>query len=167
MMHINRRPHRIGRIGPVLKLAIRILVAALSTASAAQAQSGQPQELPVVRLSAGMYNINAMLATTPQQRQIGLMFRKEMKPNDGMLFVFEREGQQCFWMRNTLIPLAVAFVDETGHIVNTAEMQPLSDESHCSAQPVRFVLEMNTGWFSKRNLKAGDRISGPPFDKQR
>jgi len=166
MMHVNRRAPASVRPRPLLAAIVTSAIA-LMTARPLQAQSaGEPQVLPTTRLAAGMYNINAMMATTPEQRSIGLMHRREMAANDGMLFVFEREGVQCFWMRNTLIPLAVAFIDDGGHIVNLDEMKPLSDESHCSSRPVRYVLEMNTGWFTKRGLKSGDRVSGPPFAKR-
>jgi uncharacterized membrane protein (UPF0127 family) len=111
----------------------------------------------------GIHNINAELASTPQQREIGLMFRTRMPANDGMLFVFEQPGQQCFWMRNTLIPLSVAFIGDDGSVVNIDDMKPQTLDSHCSAKPVRFVLEMNEGWFAKRGIKAGSRLRGGPF----
>jgi len=132
---------------------------------AAHAQNdGQPQlTLPRVTLSAGMHRIDAQVAATPVQRQIGLMHRREMPLHEGMLFVFEQPATQCFWMRNTLIPLTAAFVADDGRIVNLADMQPLSEASHCSTEPVRYVLEMNQGWFAKRRIGAGFRLAGPPF----
>jgi uncharacterized membrane protein (UPF0127 family) len=127
---------------------------------------GMPQlQLPKVSLSAGMHLIQAQLAQDFEQRQIGLMWRKEMPQNEGMLFVFEQAAVQCFWMRNTLIPLSTAFVADDGTIVNLAEMKPLSEESHCSKKPVRYVLEMNQGWFAKRNIQAGFKLTGPGFSK--
>lgn len=130
----------------------------------AQAQDASPQmNLRRTDLTAGMYRIDTQLAATPQQREIGLMFRKEMPQQEGMLFVFEQAGVQCFWMRNTLLPLTAAFVADDGTIVNLADMKPQSDESHCSAKPVRFVLEMNQGWFAKRGIKAGAKLGGTPF----
>ncbi|HET7528489.1 MAG TPA: DUF192 domain-containing protein [Burkholderiaceae bacterium] len=126
---------------------------------------GQPQDLPTTTLHVGMHNIRAQLATTPQQRQIGLMFRQNMPSLEGMLFVFEEAATQCFWMRNTLIPLTAAFIADDGTVVNMADMQPQSDQSHCSAKPVRYVLEMNQGWFAKRGVKPGTRISGDVFAK--
>lgn len=132
---------------------------------AALAQTeGQPQlTLPRVALSAGMHRIDAQVAATPVQRQIGLMHRREMPVHEGMLFVFEQPATQCFWMRNTLIPLTAAFVADDGRIVNLADMQPLSEVSHCSSEPVRYVLEMNQGWFAKRRIAAGFRLAGSPF----
>ena len=137
-------------------------IAMLCLAALASAQDG-PQKLALVRLNAGIHNINAELASTPQQREIGLMFRSAMPANDGMLFVFEQPGQQCFWMRNTLIPLSVAFIGDDGSVVNIDDMKPQTLDSHCSAKPVRFVLEMNEGWFAKRGIKAGSRLRGGPF----
>lgn len=137
-----------------------LLLASIGTAWSQQA----PQlNLPRVTLSAGMHLIHAQVAADDQQRAVGLMFRKEMPSNDGMLFVFERPASQCFWMRNTLLPLTAAFIADDGTIVNLADMQPRTDKSHCSAQPVRYVLEMNQGWFAKRGIKAGARLAGPPF----
>jgi uncharacterized membrane protein (UPF0127 family) len=137
-------------------------IAVLCFAVLASAQDG-PQKLAQVRLNAGIHNINAELASTPQQREIGLMFRTAMPANDGMLFAFEQPGKQCFWMRNTLIPLSVAFIGDDGSVVNIDDMKPRTDDSHCSAKPVRFVLEMNEGWFAKRGIKAGSRLRGGPF----
>jgi uncharacterized protein len=132
----------------------------VATLAAAQ----QPQmDLPRTKLNAGMYLLDVQLAQTPQERQIGLMFRKEMPPHEGMLFVFEQAAPQCFWMRNTLIPLTAAFVADDGTIVNLADMKPQTDDSHCSAKPVRFVLEMNQGWFAKHGLQAGYKLGGVPF----
>ena len=137
-------------------------IAVLCLAALASAQEG-PQKLAPVRLNAGIHNINAELASTPQQREIGLMFRTAMPANDGMLFAFEQPAQQCFWMRNTLIPLSVAFIDDDGSVVNIDDMKPQTLDSHCSAKPVRFVLEMNGGWFAKRGIKVGSRLRGGPF----
>ena len=119
--------------------------------------------LPRVQLQAGMFQIDAQVAATPKQREIGLMFRQDMATHEGMLFVFEQPQQQCFWMKNTLLPLTAAFVDDDGTIVNLADMKPQSTQSHCSEKPVRFVLEMNQGWFAKRNIKKGFKLKGPLF----
>ena len=131
--------------------------------AAALAQESPQLDLPRVKLSAGMHQIDAQVAATPQQRSVGLMHRKEMPAHEGMLFVFEQAGVQCFWMKNTLLPLTAAFLDDDGQIVNLADMKPQSLDSHCSTKPVRYVLEMNQGWFAKKNLKAGARLAGPLF----
>ena len=112
-----------------------------------------------------MHVIQAELALTPSQQQTGMMFRRSMATNEGMLFASEDTGVRCFWMRNTLLPLSIAFIADDGTIVNIAEMAPQSDASHCSAKPVRFALEMNTGWFAKRGIKAGSKLRGAPFGK--
>ena len=136
----------------------------LGTTAAAMAQAqGQPQNLPTVTLHAGMHNIRAQVATTPDQHQTGLMYRKEMASHEGMLFIFDQATPQCFWMRNTLLPLSIAFVRDDGVITNLDDMKPMTEDSHCSTEPVRYVLEMNVGWFAKRGFKAGARLSGPPF----
>ena len=122
--------------------------------SAAMAQTPQLQ-LDRVRLQAGMHLIDAQLALTPQQRSVGLMWRREMPQNEGMLFAFEQAAVQCFWMKNTLLPLTAAFVADDGSIVNLADMQPGSEANHCSAQPVRFVLEMHQGWFAPVGIALG------------
>jgi uncharacterized membrane protein (UPF0127 family) len=131
----------------------------------AGAQTGPQPRLRTIDLQAGIHVIKTELAVTPEQQQTGMMFRKEMGTNEGMLFVNEEPGVRCFWMRNTLIPLSIAFIADDGTIVNIAEMQARDERSHCAAKPVRFALEMNQGWFSKRGLKAGARLSGPPFRK--
>ncbi len=126
----------------------------------------QPQmNLPRVKLSAGMHQIDAQVASTPEQRSTGLMWRRDMPQHEGMLFVFEQPAVQCFWMMNTPSPLTAAFLADDGTIVNLADMKPLSTESHCSARPVRYVLEMNQGWFAKKGLRAGARLSGEPFGR--
>lgn len=137
-------------------------VFALVLGVSASAQEA-PQELPSIRINAGIHNITAQLAQTPQQREIGLMFRTSMGSNDGMLFAFEQAGQQCFWMKNTLIPLAIAFIADDGSVVNIASMKPQTLDGHCSDAPVRFVLEMNEGWFAKRGIKAGSKLRGAPW----
>lgn len=123
-------------------------------------------DLPRTTLTAGMHRIDVQLAQTPQQQQIGLMWRTEMPAHEGMLFVFEQASVQCFWMRNTLIPLTAAFVEDDGTIVNLADMQAQSDDSHCSSKPVRLVLEMNQGWFAKRQIKPGYKLAGSVFNKR-
>jgi uncharacterized membrane protein (UPF0127 family) len=143
------------------------VVAALAVLAAwshggAMAQQAQTQ-LPRTQLRAGMHLIQAQVASTPQQRSVGLMWRREMPQNEGMLFVFERPAQQCFWMQNTLLPLTAAFVADDGTIVNLADMKPLTTDSHCSAKPVRYVLEMHQGWFAQRGIQAGHRLAGDAF----
>ena len=112
-----------------------------------------------------MHVVEAELAVSPSQQQAGMMFRTAMGNNEGMLFVNTDSAVRCFWMRNTLIPLSIAFVAEDGTIVNIADMEPKSEESHCSIKPVRYALEMRQGWFTKRGIKAGMRLRGKPFQQ--
>lgn len=132
-------------------------------AFAAVGQDGPQTNLPRIKLQAGMYQIDTQVAQTPDQRSVGLMHRKEMPQHEGMLFVFEQPSVQCFWMRNTLTALTAAFLEDDGTIVNLEDMKPQSDDSHCSTKPVRFVLEMNQGWFKKRGMQAGFKLTGPAF----
>jgi len=138
-------------------------LAAVWAAPWAWAQSGPQPKLPGVVLTAGMYRVEAEVAETMQQQMIGLMQRRTMAPHEGMLFVYEDPQIHCFWMRNTLLPLSIAFLDDEGRIVNIEDMQPQTDDSHCAAKPVRFALEMNQGWFGQRGLKPGSRFKGPFF----
>ena len=144
------------------KTRVAALLLMLCVCTVAPAQTG-PQKLPSIQLNAGIHNIRAEIAQSPDEHSIGLMFRTAMGTNEGMLFAFEQPAQQCFWMKNTLLPLSVAFVSDDGSIVNIDAMKPQTLDSHCSAKPVRFVLEMNEGWFAKRGIKPGTRLRGAPF----
>ena len=143
----------------------QILLAAIAAVSTLAAAQDGPQKLPAITLNAGIHNIRAEVAQTPDERATGLMFRQTMPAQDGMLFVFEQPATQCFWMKNTLLPLSIAFITDEGTIVNLDDMKPQTLDSHCSARPVRFVLEMNQGWFAKRGLKAGTKLQGTPFGR--
>ena len=131
------------------------------TAFAANAQTEPQPHLPTVPITAGMHVLKAEVARTDEQRQMGLMLRNEMAQHEGMLFVFEEQAIHCFWMKNTLLPLSIAFIADDGSIVNIVDMPPQSLASHCPAKPVRYALEMNQGWFVKHGIKAGFRLSGP------
>ncbi|MDP3134864.1 MAG: DUF192 domain-containing protein [Burkholderiaceae bacterium] len=150
---------------PTLKSALSFTLA-LALAGTCLAQDRAQMDLPRTRLSTGMHQIDSQVAATPQQRTIGLMFRKEMPQHEGMLFVFEQPSVQCFWMKNTLLPLTAAFVDDDGTIVNLVDMKPQTENPHCSTKPVRYVLEMNQGWFAKKGVKPGTKLSGRPFEQR-
>jgi uncharacterized protein len=140
------------------------LTAFAATAVAWAALAQEPQlDLPRVRLAAGMHQIDAQVASSGQQQQTGLMWRKQMPQHEGMLFAFDQKSQRCFWMQNTYLPLSAAFIEDDGTIVNIADMKPLDETSHCSERPVRYVLEMHQGWFARRGIKPGMKLSGPPF----
>jgi uncharacterized membrane protein (UPF0127 family) len=116
--------------------------------------------MPVLELTAGMHRIEAEVAANDQNRQVGLMNRRVMPPQRGMLFVFGRENMHCMWMRNTYLPLSVAFMDADGVIINIEDMQPQTESNHCAKKPARYALEMNQGWFAQRGIKPGTRLVG-------
>lgn len=120
------------------------------------------QKMPVIPLTAGMHVIKAEVAATDADRQQGLMYRERMGANEGMLFVFHTPASVCMWMKNTLIPLSVAFIDDSGRIVNIEDMQPQTTNSHCAKKPIRYALEMNLSWFKQKNIKPGSTIDGLP-----
>ena len=118
------------------------------------------QQLPRTELTAGMYLIHAEVADSFVTRMQGLMHRPSMGANEGMLFIFEEAGIQCMWMKNTLIPLSVAYLADDGTIVNVEDMKPQTEDSHCAKKPVRYALEMNVGWFSSKGLRPGTKVRG-------
>ena len=132
------------------------VLSGLALAAAAWAQNA----MPVLELSAGFHRIEAEVAANQPARMQGLMQRRSIGPNQGMLFVFPFRDRHCMWMRNTLIPLAVAFLDEEGKILNIEEMKPQTENNHCAASAVRFALEMNASWFSAKGIAVGTRIGG-------
>ncbi len=143
-------------------LSAALAATALALTAGAHAQTGPQPPLPTTQLSAGIHIIRAEVADTDATRQSGLMFRKELQGNDGMLFVFERPDVQCFWMRNTLLPLSIAFIADDGTIVNIDDMAPQTEDPHCARKPVRYALEMAQGWFDKHGIKAGRKVDGLP-----
>lgn len=139
----------------------RVLAAlALTLGSVAVAQT--PTSLPKIDLYVGMHRVQAELAVKPNERATGLMWRQSMPENQGMLFVFEGHAIHCFWMRNTYIPLSIAFLRDDGSIVNIENMQPQQEISHCPTEPVRYALEVNQGWFDKRNISTNMKVRGLP-----
>lgn len=145
-----------------LTAAIFLLASCLSLPiMARQAQLDLPRE----SLQIGMHRLQVQVASQHAQRQTGLMYRQHLPEHEGMLFVFPQAAVQCFWMKNTLIPLSAAFIQSDGSIVNIVDMQPLDERSHCSDKPVTHVLEVNQGWFAKRNVRAGNKISSALFEK--
>ena len=123
------------------------------------------QAQAVIQLSAGMHLIRAEVAADMATRSRGLMFRKSLAPNAGMVFVFDEASQHCMWMKNTLIPLSVAFVDEAGIIINIEDMAPQTEDTHCAKRPARYALEMDRSWFASRGIKPGTKLGG--MDKLR
>ena len=128
----------------------------LAMSAAALAQNA----MPMMELSAGFHRIEAEVAANDQNRQLGLMNRKAMAVQHGMLFVFPQDNTHCMWMRNTLLPLSVAFLDDEGKVINIEDMQPQTEDNHCARRPARYALEMNLGWFTQRGIKPGVKLGG-------
>jgi uncharacterized protein len=150
------------QIKPIVLAVLSSTLLCLAVPVAAQ---DVQERLPGVPLTAGMHIIQAEVAQSPAQRSIGLMNRRTMGANEGMLFVFEVPGEQCFWMKNTLLPLSIAFLSDDGTVVNIEDMQPQTTDSHCSRKEVRYALEMNQGWFARRGVKPGAKLGGTPFGR--
>jgi uncharacterized membrane protein (UPF0127 family) len=144
-----------------MRIANLILAGTLAL-SALISHAQTPQKFPVTQLTAGMHLIHAEVAQTEAERQQGLMFRENMQTNEGMIFLFGQPAGICMWMKNTLIPLSVAFLDQDGTIINIEDMKPKTLNSHCSIKPATYALEMNAGWFKQRNIKPGTKIQGIP-----
>ena len=136
-------------------------LAALALTQSALALS-PPARLPIKTITVGKHMVQAELAISPADRAQGLMFRESMPANHGMLFMFEETAGHCFWMRNTPLPLAIGFFDESGVLINTLEMKPFDESPQCPTKPARYALEMNTGWFAKNAVKAGAKLGGAP-----
>jgi uncharacterized membrane protein (UPF0127 family) len=134
-----------------------LLLASLLLSLNSQAQTFQTTSLTI-----GVHLIRAEVAITDEERARGLMYREQLGHNDGMVFRFVNNGKVCMWMKNTLVPLSVAFIDEDGAILNIEDMAPQTLDPHCAKKPARYALEMNRGWFAKRNIKPGAVISGLP-----
>lgn len=146
----------------LVRQGIALACGLLFTSYAIAQDNAQPR-LPTIELTAGIHVIQAEVAHTQKQQSIGLMYRQMMRSSEGMLFVYESPQVRCYWMRNTLIPLTIAFIDDDGTIVNLRDMQPRTERSHCSSKPVRYALEMNQGWFKVRGLKPGSKLRGIPL----
>jgi uncharacterized protein len=140
--------------------SLRMLVAFAGSLAVTAAAYAQQTGLPVVPLNVGIHVVQAELANTATTRATGLMFRKSLEANRGMLFVFEVVAPHCMWMRNTFVPLSVAFLDDEGKILNIADMTPHDETSHCASGSARYALEMNRGWFAGKGVKPGARLGG-------
>ena len=148
----------------VATLALALLA---SMPASAQAPDGKPQSLPITTIRVGPHTVAAEVASTPDQRTLGLMYRFSLPADHGMLFVFPEPQPLAFWMRNTFIPLSIAYIDADGRILNVAEMAPRSDASHPSRGDALYALEMRKGWFADRGIGPGTRVTGlPPASKR-
>ena len=151
----------------------RVLASLLAAALFAAAPVlAQPGPLRKVDLSIDMRVIHAEVADSVAARMQGLMYRTSLAPNSGMLFVYEQPAMECMWMKNTLVPLSVAFMDDKGTIINIARMQPQTEDSHCTERPASYALEMEQGWFARNGIRPGavllglDRVGPGPAQLQ-
>ena len=140
------------------------------TSSEAETSSGaetsSPDESATVTIDASggqrvEVDVEVEIADDYAERQRGLMERTELAENAGMLFVFDREQQLSFWMRNTLIPLSIAYIDAEERIIDIQDMQPLDETSHPSAEPAMYALEVNQGFFDEHGVGVGDEVELP------
>ena len=156
------RTHSIERPRKSKTVAMKKLLLALClTASVTGPVLAQPR-FPVTTLNIGVHLIQAEMAIRDEERAQGLMFREQLGANEGMVFRFPENRPVCMWMKNTVVPLSVAFIDETGKIINIEDMQPQTQDAHCAKRPARYALEMNQGWFRQKNVKPGAKIDGLP-----
>jgi uncharacterized membrane protein (UPF0127 family) len=154
----------LARAGAALSVAIALTLGASGMAMAqpiapTAATIKQPGDFPVVTLSIGLNVIHAEVAANQADREQGLMYRKSLAPNSGMLFVFDERAGHCFWMKNTLIPLSIAFIDDDGSITDIDEMQAETENNHCPTRAGRYALEMDKGWFTQHGIKPGMKIA--------
>ena len=154
----------IFRMDTLLRLdraaATRFLAAAAVAVSVAAPAADSPMKTTTVKV--GAHALRVEVAATDAEREKGLMFRKSMAANDGMLFVFDEAAYHAMWMKNTLIPLSVAFLDRDGVILNVLDMEPQTLDSHQAAGPAIYAIETNKGWYAAHQVKAGDKVAGLP-----
>lgn len=149
-----------GPRGPILALAA-ILAAAPILACSAGGERPQPT-LPVATLRSGGISVVAELARTADEQAMGLMYRKALADGEGMLFIYESDRRMTFWMKNTLVPLSIAFIGADGTIREIRDMEPLSEALVESTRYARYALEVPRGWFARVGLGVGDRFELPP-----
>ena len=156
-----RVPALPGRLGAIAMPSLLATLAMLALGLFAVRASGcraSDSGLPVIKLQVGAHTVHAEIASTEAQRARGLMYRRKMGKNDGMLFVYPRPEPLSFWMKNTYLPLTIAYIDKRGKIVHLEDMQPHTTASHPSPKPVPYALEMNQGWFEKNGVNVGDMV---------
>lgn len=142
--------------------ALRRLAAIGSALVLALSSAARGADLPEIPLVIGDHRLVAEVAATPEERSTGLMHRFSLRPDHGMLFVFDKPDRLTFWMKNTFIPLSIAFIAEGGQILNIEDMAPQTETTHWSRGPARYALEMRKGWFAARGIRAGDAVRGLP-----
>ena len=140
------------RIAMLLVLALALPPSELSASEA----------IPVITLTINQHKVEAEVVATPEQRATGLMNRFSMQPDHGMVFVYDRPQPLGFWMKNTYVPLSIAFIDASGKIVNIEDMKPLDESTIWSRGPSLYALEMRQGWFTAKGIGPGDTVRGLP-----
>ena len=152
----------VARIAAAIILPLAALAAGHAAAQQMPPSVKQPSAFPHVKLTAGMFVIDAAVAANDADREQGLMYRTELAPNEGMLFVFGENAVHCFWMKNTLIPLSIAFMRADGTITDIDEMQAETTNNHCPRNNGVYALEMSKGWFAAKRITPGMKIQGLP-----
>ena len=148
---------------PARKSMKKILISIMFLGASMLAQhSAAQQRFPAATLNIGIHLIQAEVAQRDEERAQGLMFREQLGQNEGMVFRFPENRPICMWMKNTFVPLSVAFIEESGSIINIEDMQPQTLNAHCAKKPARFALEMNQGWFRQKNIRSGLQVTGLP-----
>ena len=137
-------------------LIVAVFLAALPLTASAQVNKG----LPVVELTINTSKLKTEVVADNMTRSIGLMNRFSLAPDHGMLFVFAQSEPLAFWMKNTFIPLSIAYVDSNGVIVSIVDMKPHDESTYPSGAPAMFAIEMKQGWFKERGIKVGDKVGG-------
>jgi uncharacterized membrane protein (UPF0127 family) len=140
----------------------RLLIPALALLLLAEPRSALAAELPTTKLTIGKHTLTAELAVSYEQQRTGLMNRFSLKPDHGMLFIYEQPQPLAFYMRNTYVALSIAFIGADGQIVDIQDMQPQTEDTHWSRVPAMYALEMKRGWFAERGIVAGDTVKGLP-----
>jgi len=157
---MSKSSSHVGRSGSNSRHLRQLLKSAVLCMAIACSMSPVYGESYLLKLSAGGHRMTVEVAATTEMRDIGLMNRRSLAVNRGMLFVFPEAHRHCMWMIKTQIPLSVAFVDDMGKIVNIEDMQPNTADYHCADRPVRYALEMERGWFKRHDIGIGVRIDG-------
>jgi hypothetical protein len=145
-------------------LGVKAIVGAclmVTLTACACSRTPAPRRLPTATITLGGRSIAVEVADTEAERHVGMMYRRSLGPDEGMLFVFPEVRVLSFYMRNTYVPLSIAFIRSDGEILNIAHMAPLTLTTHDSRLPCRYALEMPQGWFERHGVKEGDRITLP------
>ena len=148
-------PEVVALIKRAAWFAAAVLIIAVVVTFLASCPSRSPGGLPIIKMEVDGHKLKAEVASTTEQRTRGLMYRRDLGTNAGMLFVYEEKEALSFWMKNTFIPLSIAFIADDGRVVHITDMAPQTLDTHRSPKPVRYALEMNKGWFEEKNIVVG------------